>query len=97
MENLDTRAPYVEHRSLKVIFISDRSFSIRWEKAKDKVTASWRIRYVVGLKENDNANDSWHIVAEEMDMDTFTFQGPSLPSPPNGTTTARPSGTRKSN
>ena len=75
MENLDTRAPYVEHRSLKVIFISDRSFSIRWEKAKDKVTASWRIRYVVGLKENDNANDSWHIVAEEMDMDTFTFQG----------------------
>ena len=75
MENLDTRAPYVEHKGLKVIFVSENSFSIRWEKAKDKVTPAWRIRYVVGLKETDNKNDTWHIVAEEMDMDTFTFKG----------------------
>lgn len=75
METQDTRSPYVAHQSLKVVFVSDNSFSIRWEKAKDKVTPLCRIRYVVGLKETDNANDSWHIVAEEMDMDSFTFKG----------------------
>ena len=74
METQDTRSPYVEHKGLKVIFVSDESFSIRWEKAKDKVTPTWRIRYVVGLKEADTPIDSWHIVAEEMDIDTFTFK-----------------------
>ena len=75
METQDTRSPYVEHKGLKVIYISENSFSIRWEKAKDKVTPAWGIRYVVGLKETDNKNDTWHIVAEEKDMDTFTFKG----------------------
>ena len=44
METQDTRSPYVEHKGLKVIYISENSFSIRWEKAKDKVTPAWGIR-----------------------------------------------------
>lgn len=74
METQDTRSPYVEHKDLKVIYVSDDSFTIRWEKAKDKVTPSWRIRYVVGLKEANKKNDPWHIVAEEMDIDSYTFK-----------------------
>ena len=74
METQDTRSPYVEHKDLKVIYVSENSFSIRWEKAKDKVTPASRIRYVVGLKEADNKNDPWHIVAEEMGIDSFTFK-----------------------
>ena len=55
METQDTHSPYVEHKDLKVIFVADNSFSIRWEKAKDKVTPAWGIRYVVGLKENSTS------------------------------------------
>ena len=44
METQDTHSPYVEHKDLKVIFVADNSFSIRWEKAKDKETPTWMIR-----------------------------------------------------
>ena len=72
METQDTHSPYVEHKDLKVIFVADNSFSIRWEKAKDKETPTWLIRYVVAIKETDNPDDTWHIV-QGLDIDSFTF------------------------
>ena len=74
MEDQDTRSPYVEHKSLKVVNVSDKSFSIRWEKAKDKVTPVCRIRYAVGIAETDSKEVKWYIVAQGIDMDSFTFQ-----------------------
>ena len=73
MAKKDTIAPTAINKNLEVTKLTDRSISIRWEKAKDDNTAAEEIRYVVGLTEAENADDPWHIVCEEKDICEYTF------------------------
>ena len=71
----DRLAPTVQNKELRVMDITDRSISIKWEKAKDDKTLAKDIRYVVGLTEYANSKDPWHIVREANDISAHTFKG----------------------
>ena len=70
----DKVAPTALNKSIEVTKVTENSISIQWEKAKDDLTLAKEIRYVVGLTEDENPADPWHIVAEEKDICAFTFK-----------------------
>ena len=73
MATQDNLAPTALNKKLEVTKVTDRTITIKWDKANDDLTKAKEIRYVVGITESHNASDPWHIVAEQKDIDTFTF------------------------
>ena len=71
----DTLAPTALNKKLEVAEVTNKTISIKWEKATDDLSRAKEIRYVVGLTEAGNPNDPWHIVREEMDICAHTFKG----------------------
>ena len=70
----DKVAPTALNKAIEVTKVTENSISIQWEKAKDDLTLAKDIRYIVGLTEEENDADPWHIVAEEKDICAFTFK-----------------------
>ena len=71
----DTLAPTVLSKKIDVVEVTNKTISIKWQKATDDLSRQKEIRYVVGLTEAENPNDPWHIVREEKDICAHTFKG----------------------
>ena len=69
----DGQAPMAPSKKLEITNVTETTISIMWERAKDDMTKSKDIRYVVGLTETDNDKDPWHIVGEDTNICKFTF------------------------
>ena len=63
--------PQVPSGLLEVTRITDKSISIKWEKATDANPDP--IRYVVGLTEEENLYDPWHTVKDGKGFYSYTF------------------------
>ena len=71
----DTLAPTALSKKIDVVEVTNKTISIKWQKATDDLSRQKEIRYVVGLTEAENPSDPWHIVREEMDICAQTFKG----------------------
>ena len=71
----DTLAPTALSKKIDVVEVTNKTISIKWQKATDDLSRQKEIRYVVGLTEAENPSDPWHIVREEMDICAHTFKG----------------------
>lgn len=70
-ETVDTVAPAVDDKTLSVEGFTHDRISIRWQPAKDNVTASDRIRYVVYWK-RDGVSDTWSV--KRIDPGVFSHE-----------------------
>ncbi len=59
-ETLDTVAPTADDKTLSVVGVTHDRISIRWQPAKDNVTARDKIRYMVYWK-RDGISDTWSV------------------------------------
>ena len=71
----DTVPPTVKNKALTVTRTTSKTIAIKWEPASDNVTAAKEINYIVGLTEDNNPNDPWHIVQQEKNISSYTFKG----------------------
>ena len=71
----DAVAPTALSKKIDVVEVTNKTISIKWQKATDDLSRQKEIRYVVGLTEAENPNDPWHIVREEKDICAHTFKG----------------------
>ena len=72
LDNLDSEAPAVNNRRMKVSHISNFGFTLAWEKARSSYTEKDRIRYVIRIKENDGASDE-RVANEAYGIGSYTF------------------------
>lgn len=71
VRTLDTKAPTVNDKTLKVTKTTANSFSTQWTPATDNVTQQSKIRYEMWLC---SPNETWHKVDEKAGISSYTFK-----------------------
>ena len=70
VSTLDTKAPTVNDKTLKVTKTTGNSISIQWTPASDNVTQQSKVRYEMWLS---SPYETWHKVVEKAGISSYTF------------------------